>query len=219
MTSGSMTSSLLSLLLAVGFAATGAACAQTPPDKSGAAVDDGIEIQQGATAAYGAVTIGFLNLFEDGDVRISIWRDADPTTLEQLSLRRGEVIGADGRFLRLGEVDPAGGAQRARVVLEPLSDAGGLLPPGADSTTLYQNAELEFSGMRMRVDGGIAAEHARIEAWPKPHPRENVADADVTTYTAAPGAMLQVGGKTLQVIRLQPPAGEVLGFVELQTRP
>ncbi|MBX9400509.1 hypothetical protein K4L06_04235 [Lysobacter sp. BMK333-48F3] len=173
-------------------------------------MSDSIQIIQGRTASHDQAKLGLVNVFDGHDVRLDVWNPADKRWLGKLKLKRSDIFPVGGGFLRLQDV--GGDGQRANVSLVEFS-AAGIGAPAADALALVEGGELDIGDDAVRIVE-VDRDGATVETWPKRYPRDVVEADKVVSQRLEPGAVLALGGSSLQVRRLQPRAGEVLGFIE-----
>ncbi|WP_407352644.1 hypothetical protein [Luteimonas sp. R10] len=211
-----MTRSTLLLLAGACLAAAQALqAAQPQPDRRTPEMSDVIELTQGIPWRNGEAALGLSNVFVDGGApRAQLSFIDAPSGDPDVTLASGAVLPVGGRFVQVGAIVPAAGGTRATVQLQPVADAGGIAPPDAGHPVLLQQG-------RLRTGGGwiaaidIAPDTAIVERWPLGQARSRLSSDAVETRTLRVGDTLDTGDAQLRVLRIQPPAGELLGFVEL----
>lgn len=198
------------LLLSLTLLSCAAEPAPPTAAQAGASMSDSIQIIQGRTASHDQAKLGLVNVFDGHDVRLDVWNPADKRWLGKLKLKRSDIFPVGGGFLRLQDV--GGDGQRANVSLVEFS-AAGIGAPAADALALVEGGELDIGDDAVRIVE-VDRDGATVETWPKRYPRDVVEADKVVSQRLEPGAVLALGGSSLQVRRLQPRAGEVLGFIE-----
>lgn len=178
--------------------------------------DSKLDIKQGTTARYGDTVIGFVNALEPGEASLSLWCEGETLWVSRVTLVKGMIFPAGSHFLRLDEIFPAQDGQRARIALAEASDAGGIQAAQAHHPLLLEGGVLEVGLSRIELDGSIEQGRASAGWWPKLYARSAVNDDQVERATLEPGKTLRFGSKVLRVVRLQPHAGDVLGYVEFE---
>lgn len=178
--------------------------------KAGASMSDSIQIIQGRTATHGTTRLGLVNVFDRHDVRLDAWSE-DKRWLGKLKLKRSDVFPVAGGFLRVQDV--ANDGQRDNVSLVAFS-APGIDAPATKSLVLVEGGELVIGEQALRIVA-LDRDSVSIETWPKLHPRDVVEPAKVDRHEIIRDGELSLDTGSLRVVRLQPRAGEMLGFVEL----
>lgn len=213
----------LQACLLAGVVVGGASCAAAPPSmgvSSSQAMSQDLEIVQGRTLRYGEqAVLGFVDVFEAGKASVDLWQDGEKLWLARLQLGRGDIFPAGGHFLRIADLQAAEDGTRARLRLDEVADAGGLQAAGAAHPVLVEGGVLEVGLSRVALAGEPAPDRVAVEVWPKVQLRGQVAPADLERSELAVGATLDFGYRRLQVVRIQPRAGEVLGYVEFEVLP
>lgn len=214
---------LLQACLLAGVAVGGASCVAPAPSmgaSSSQAMSQELEIVQGRTLRYGGqAVLGFVDVFEAGKASLDLWHEGEKLWLARLQVGRGDIFPVGGHFLRVAELLEADEGTRARLRLDEVADAGGLRAADATHPVLVEGGVLEVGLSRVAFAGEPAAGHAPVEVWPKVQKREKVAPADLERSELAVGGTLAFGNRRLQVVRIQPRAGEVLGYVEFEVLP
>lgn len=179
---------------------------------------ESIELTQGIPWRGEPAALGLSNVFvaEDGGVRaqIAFLDGTDAGWEPDVTLKQGAIVPVAGQFMTVAEIRPGAQGARGTVHLQPLGDAGGIAAPDPQHLLL-----LEHGKSRTR-DSWIAAVRfgpagVTVERWPSDQARSRVAPAALHTQTLAAGDTLEAGSARYRVVRIQPPAGALLGFVEL----
>lgn len=181
--------------------------------------DDRIEIVQGRQATAGPVTLGLVNVFDGADIRLSASHGREGGWSERFKLRRSDIFPVGGRFLRVEDIGSDAASGRATVTLVPFAAPAGIASPRADGAVAVENGELRLGDTALRVAGTVGQSRATVETWPKRDPREVVDENRVQSREVSVGQAIELDGTTLTVLRLQPAAGELLGFVEFSKSP
>lgn len=180
---------------------------------------DRIQIVQGRQADADGVKLALVNVFDGKDIRLSVAHGRGDAWVDRLALKRSDIFAAGGQFLRVEDIGTDAASQRATVTLAPFAAPAGIAALRAGSAVTVEGGELHLGDRAVRIAGAVAADGATLEVWPGRDPRERVEPAQVETHEIAVGDSVAVGGATLEVVRLQPAAGEVLGFVEFSKQP
>jgi len=214
---------LLQACLLAGIAVGGGSCAVAAPStgvSSGQAMSQELEIVQGRTLRYGGqAVLGFVDVFDAGKASLDLWHEGEKLWLARLQVGRGDIFPAGGHFLRVADLQAAEDGARARLRLDEVADAGGLQPADAMHPVLVEGGVLEVGLSRVALAGEPASGGVAVEAWPKVQMREKVSPEDLERSELSVGTTLAFGHRRLQVVRIQPRAGEVLGYVEFEVLP
>lgn len=173
-------------------------------------MSDSIQIIQGRTASHSTTRLGLVNVFDRHDVRLDVWSE-DKRWLGKLKLNRSDVFPVAGGFLRVQDVGNDG--QRDNVSLVEFS-APGIDAPANKSLVLVEGGELVIGEQALRIVA-LDRDSVSVETWPKLHPRDVVDAVKVHRHDIGRDGELKLDTGSLRVVRLQPRAGEMLGFVEL----
>ena len=176
-----------------------------------------LRIIQGTTAQYGGSTLGFVGLDGEGRISLDVWDANEKAWLTRLRLREGEVFSAGGHYLRVAQLEE--GAQRPRLQLMELGDAGGLQAAQAEHAVLPQHGCLEVGLTRLEFTAPPTAAAAQIRMWPKLYPLKDTDPAQIQQTELTVGQLLTFGHKQLKVERIQAAAGDIPGFVAFSMQP
>ncbi|WP_242112818.1 hypothetical protein [Luteimonas aquatica] len=178
-----------------------------------------IAITQGTTQTRSGSVVGFMDAYDEERVSLGVWDENEKFWSARFDLRRGEALPAGGQFLRLADWITGVLGERDRIELAAVSDSAGIKAVPPTHPVLPAQGRLEVGLSRLELVGGLTRQEAQAEMWPKLSPRDSVEAKDLQSLTLKVGQTLAFGNKTLRVVRLQPSAGEIVGFVEFEVVP
>lgn len=201
---------LRGLMLCIVFAASGCGVASPPVaalEQEHARMQE-VTIGHGRTQAYGQTVLAFGGVGGDGRIALDAGHADDRAWSTRFRANTGAVLPAGGHFLQVAA------ARDNTLTLVEAGDVGGVAPVDPAHAVLPDAGWLEVGLMRVELHGAIEAGAASVAAWPKIAPRDKAAAEDVIEARLAIGDTLAFGNVTLRVVRLQPAAGDLGGFVE-----
>jgi hypothetical protein len=190
-----------------------------PTPQYAAPSQDEVVLSQGIPTRFAGqlLALGDPSPGADGERQVDISLSAEGGAAawqSRVLLRVGDVFPARAGFLRLRQLQPGNGSTRARAVVAHATDTGGIALPAATDRVLVRGGRARFANRWIEAVA-IDGDTAEIEYWPVGEARSKLADDAVPRARLRAGDTLELGDGTepLRIERVQPDAGEVLGFI------
>lgn len=190
----------------------------THEDEAAMSIDGQITLVQGNSWRGPDIDIGLSTVRWNegqGQAQFIFFDKLGPHDWESdIELRRGAIFPVAGRFLQVAAISSGEEAQRDSVLLQPVADTGGIAAPNRAHALLIEGGKAKFGDTWVALTMTQDNTSVTLERWPLGRLYSRLSPDQLQTAILSPGEEIQSGSLRYRLVRIQPSAGDLLGFVE-----